>query len=54
MNEKPFEDLKHCMASLTKGVVKFAQVPPAQRFAELGRAIWGCMLGANTDLLRPS
>merc|ERR1712061_237122 len=25
-NEKPFEDLKHCVASLTKGVVKFAQV----------------------------
>ena len=31
VNEKPFEDLKHCMASLTKGVVKFAQVPQAQR-----------------------
>merc|ERR1712022_29648 len=26
VNEKPFEDLKHCVASLTKGVVKFAQV----------------------------
>ena len=26
VNEKPFEDLKHCTASLTKGVVKFAQV----------------------------
>merc|ERR1711975_38626 len=23
VNEKPFEDLKHCTASLTKGVVKF-------------------------------
>ena len=35
VNEKPFEDLKHCMASLTKGVVKFAQVPQAQRFVEV-------------------
>lgn len=26
VNEKPFEDLKHCAASLTRGVVKFAQV----------------------------
>eukprot|EP00434_Breviolum_minutum_P008014 symbB.v1.2.007069.t1/scaffold414.1/size398445/33 len=26
VNEKPFEDLKHCTASLTRGVVKFAQV----------------------------
>merc|ERR1712151_777392 len=34
-NEKPFEDLKHCVASLTKGVVKFAQVVgvfPGPRF----------------------
>ncbi|CAJ1453617.1 unnamed protein product [Effrenium voratum] len=26
VNEKPFEDLKHCTAALTRGVVKFAQV----------------------------
>lgn len=26
VNEKPFEDLKHCAAALTRGVVKFAQV----------------------------
>jgi len=35
VNEKPFEDLKHCVASLTKGVVKFAQVVgvfPGPRF----------------------
>merc|ERR1712072_1517908 len=35
VNEKPFEDLKHCTASLTKGVVKFAQVVgvfPGPRF----------------------
>ena len=35
MNEKPFEDMKHCMSSLTKGVVKFAQVVgvfPGPRF----------------------
>merc|ERR1712222_192354 len=35
VNEKPFEDLKHCAASLTKGVVKFAQVVgvfPGPRF----------------------
>ena len=35
VNEKPFEDLKHCMSSLTKGVVKFAQVVgvfPGPRF----------------------
>merc|ERR1712100_11440 len=35
VNEKPFEDLKHCTASLTKGVVKFAQVGgvfPGPRF----------------------
>ena len=25
VNEKPFEDLKHCTAALTRGVVKFAQ-----------------------------
>ena len=31
VNEKPFEDLKHCTAALTRGVVKFAQV-------ELGRS----------------
>merc|ERR1712093_900677 len=34
-NEKPFEDLKHCVASLTKGTVKFAQVVgvfPGPRF----------------------
>merc|ERR1711963_939926 len=37
VNEKPFEDLKHCVASLTKGVVKFAQVVgvfPGPRFGE--------------------
>ena len=27
VNEKPFEDLKHCTAALTRGVVKFAQAP---------------------------
>merc|ERR1712070_914418 len=35
VNEKPFDDLKHCVASLTKGVVKFAQVVgvfPGPRF----------------------
>jgi len=35
VNEKPFEGLKHCVASLTKGVVKFAQVVgvfPGPRF----------------------
>jgi len=35
VNEKPFEDVKHCVASLTKGVVKFAQVVgvfPGPRF----------------------
>merc|ERR1712093_745922 len=35
VNEKPFEDLKHCVASLTKGTVKFAQVVgvfPGPRF----------------------
>lgn len=35
VNEKPFEDVKHCMSSLTKGVVKFAQVVgvfPGPRF----------------------
>ena len=35
VNEKPFEDLTHCVASLTKGVVKFAQVVgvfPGPRF----------------------
>merc|ERR1711963_766425 len=35
VNEKPFEDLKHCVASLTKGVAKFAQVVgvfPGPRF----------------------
>merc|ERR1712137_882431 len=35
VSEKPFEDLKHCVASLTKGVVKFAQVVgvfPGPRF----------------------
>merc|ERR1711869_109678 len=35
VNEKPFEDLKHCTASLTKGTVKFAQVVgvfPGPRF----------------------
>ncbi|CAK9044291.1 unnamed protein product [Durusdinium trenchii] len=26
VNEKPFEDLKHCTAAVTRGVVKFAQV----------------------------
>ena len=31
VNEKPFEDLKHCVASLTKGVVKFAQVSRGDR-----------------------
>merc|ERR1712227_698396 len=40
VNEKPFEDLKHCVASLTKGVVKFAQVVgvfpgPSQVVSEL-------------------
>ena len=25
VNEKPFEDLKHCTSSLTKGVVKLAE-----------------------------
>jgi len=46
VNEKPFEDVKHCMSSLTKGVVKFAQVVgvfPGPRFddaegAEAGEA----------------
>eukprot|EP00439_Symbiodinium_sp_Y106_P025461 s5157_g3.t1 len=35
VNEKPFEDVKHCVSSLTKGVVKFAQVVgvfPGPRF----------------------
>merc|ERR1711933_548439 len=35
VNGKQFEDLKHCVASLTKGVVKFAQVVgvfPGPRF----------------------
>ncbi|CAK8990083.1 unnamed protein product [Durusdinium trenchii] len=46
VNEKPFEDVKHCVSSLTKGVVKFAQVVgvfPGPRFddaegAESGEA----------------
>merc|ERR1719247_3193207 len=35
VNEKPMEDMRHCLASLTKGVVKFAQVVgvfPGPRF----------------------
>ena len=30
VNEKPFEDLKHCTAALTRGVVKFAQDGPSE------------------------
>merc|ERR1712048_1072339 len=55
VNEKPFEDLKHCVASLTKGVVKFAQVVgvfPGPRFddaegAEQARLMLSCLVGKS-------
>ena len=37
VDKKPFEDLNHCVASLTKGVVNFAQVVgvfPGPRFGD--------------------
>merc|ERR1711924_383720 len=57
VNEKPFEDLKHCVASLTKGVVKFAQVVgvfPGPRFddaegVDQTRQMWSSLVGKSVQ-----
>ena len=55
MNEKPFEDLKHCTAALTRGVVKFAQARPRvpkglwQRDSESPPEVVGVFPGPKFD-----